>query len=155
MAPAPAVCQCMSQGRTSECMSDSRIAVCAAHRPGAHHPRSWRTHWHFQSSQKTGSWPKSVEGQKADLRQRMLHVPIPPPPDIHLAGCDVIATSSHCPQQSVGVNTIDVPHKRRVDRISDQFAGAFGQFFGPFSRNGQAHVFELPHPSDTILRGDD
>jgi hypothetical protein len=43
-------------------------------------------------------------------------------------------------------------HKRRMDRIADQLAGALRQFVRQFGRNGQAHILELPHPAGAILR---
>jgi hypothetical protein len=30
------------------------------------------------------------------------------------------------PQQSLGVDAVDMPHERRMDRIADQFAGTLG-----------------------------
>jgi hypothetical protein len=58
-------------------------------------------------------------------------------------------------QQSLGVNAIDMPHKRRMDRIADQFAGPLRQFFRQFGGNRQRHVLELPHPARAILRRND
>ena len=43
-------------------------------------------------------------------------------------------------QQSLGVNTIDMPHKRRMDRIADQFARAFPLLsYRGEDGNGAAH----------------
>jgi len=58
-------------------------------------------------------------------------------------------------QQSLGMNAIDMSHKWRMDRITNQLARTFRQFFGQFGGNRQAHVLELPHPAYAILRRHD
>src|SRR5262245_10810142 len=53
------------------------------------------------------------------------------------------------------MQTVDVPHEGRMDRIADQLTDALGQVVRDFRRHGEAHIFKLPTPANAVLWRDD